>query len=77
MATAGVPGERAGRLNITTTGTGTGYFVCGGEYVEINWSRANESSQFIYTLTDGSELVLGQGKTYICLIRNNMNVEFS
>ena len=77
MATSGISGDTEGRLNITTTGNGSGYFVCGGEYIEINWSRAANESQFIYTLKDGSELALGQGKTYICIIRSNMEVDFS
>ena len=77
MATAGIPGDREGRLNITTMGSGEGYYVNGGAYVDILWSRENESAQFGYTLADGSELVLGQGKTYICLIRTNGTVDFA
>ena len=77
MAIAGIPGDTEGRLNITTMGTGEGYYACGGEYVEIQWSRENESAQFRYTLKDGSELVLGQGKTFICLIRTTGTVDFA
>jgi len=77
MATSGVPGDTEGRLAITTTGTGTGYFVNGGYVIPINWSRENNSSQFIYTTEDGEPLELGRGRTYVCIIRSTMNVEFN
>jgi len=77
MAISGIPGDREGRLNIRTTGSGTGYFVCGGKYVEIEWSREDNSSQFVYTLTDGSELVFGQGQTFICIVPNTTEIDFS
>ena len=72
-----VPRDTEGRLDIITTGSGTGYFVCGGRYVEIKWSRQDNTSQFSYTLANGSELVLGAGKTYICIVPNEMAVEIS
>ena len=65
---ANIPGDSEGRLRIATTGSGTGWFICGGEYIEIEWSRNDVSSQFEYTLKDGTELVFGQGKTYICIV---------
>ena len=77
MATAGIPGDGEGRLNITTIGSGDGYYACGGVYVSIKWSREDATSQFRYTLADGSELILGRGKTYICLIRPTGTVEFA
>lgn len=71
------PDWGSNRLDIRTTGSGTGYFVCGGRYVEINWSRADMSSQFIYTLKDGSPLNLGRGKTYIAIIPDTRSATFS
>ena len=68
---SGIPGDTAGRLDIRTTGNGSGYYVCGGKHIEINWSRADLTSQFTYTLKDGSPLELGQGKTYICIVSNS------
>jgi len=74
---SGIPGDREGRLNVVTTGSGVGYFVNGGKYIEINWYRDDESSQFTFTLHDGSELIFGQGKTYVCIVRNNTEMDFS
>jgi hypothetical protein len=64
------------RLEIITTGSGTGYFVCGGRYVEINWSRANRRSPFVYELKDGTPIDLGRGKTYIAIIPNTLDAVF-
>jgi len=73
---APIPGDGAGRLEIITTGSGTGYFACGGRFIEINWFRANKSSPFVYMLRDGSVLTLGRGNTYIGIIPTEMNVTF-
>ena len=73
---SGIAGDGAGRQNVSTTGTGEGFFICGGKYVEINWSRQNKQSPYTYTNMDGTELELGRGKTFICIIPNRMNVTF-
>jgi len=71
-----IRGDGSGRLNIETTGTGVGYFVCGGKYIEIDWVRADKETQFMYTHKDGTALEFGIGRTYICVIPNNMDVTF-
>jgi hypothetical protein len=63
----------AGRRDMPTTGTGEGYFVHGGQIIEIEWHRPDYSDQFSYTLKDGTELILGRGKTYIGIIPSNTN----
>ena len=72
-----IPNDDAGRLDVRTIGSGTGYYISGGKYVEIEWSREDLDSQFEYTLADGTLFPLGQGKTYICMIPNNNEVDFS
>jgi len=54
-----------GRQAMELTGSGNGYFCCGGQYVAIKWERADRSDNFHYTLADGTPLALGVGKTYI------------
>ena len=71
-----IPGDAYGRIRVATTGSGTGYFICGGRYVEIRWSREDLTSQFQYTLEDGSELVLGRGRTYICVVPTAAVINF-
>lgn len=65
-----------GRIETVTTGTGTGYFICGGKYAEINWSR-EEGGQFVYTLKDGTKFDFGIGKSYIAIIPSEKTVSLS
>jgi len=72
------PRDGGGTLReITTTGRGEGYFINGGKYIEIVWSREDIMSQFVYTLKDGSALELGIGKTYIGLISDSLEPDIS
>ena len=72
----GLRNDAAGRLDIVTTGSGTGYFASGGRYVRINWARSDLSSPYIFTLEDGSRFDFGIGKTYICIIPTNIDPVF-
>lgn len=72
-----IPGDSAGRLNVRTTGSGKGYFACGGKYVEINWSRADANSPMTYTLADGTPLSLGEGTSYVCVLSKNANITWT
>ena len=63
-------GAGSGRQDMNTVGSGKGYFISNGRYIPINWSRADKSSQFIYTTENGEEIELGRGKTYIGITPN-------
>lgn len=58
------------RVYMTLTGSGTGYFACGGKMEDIYWTRADEDSPFQF-FTDREHtkpLTLGIGSSYIALI---------
>lgn len=59
--------DSAGRIEVTTTGNGDGYYVYGGKYIPIKYSKATEDSPVVLTNTDGSPLVINKGKTYIAV----------
>lgn len=63
-------------LTINTVGSGEGYFACGGEYVEIKWSRKSVKDPFTFTLADGSPITLGVGKTYVGVVATNSLVKW-
>lgn len=67
-----------GRQEMEVIGSGTGFFCCGGKYIEIKWERADRSDNFHYYLTDGTPLALGIGKTYVGIADFNQynGVEF-
>ena len=60
-----------------TVGSGDGYFLHGGKYIEIKWSRETESSPYVYTNIDGTPVELGRGSTFICIIPTTQEVVFS
>jgi hypothetical protein len=63
-----ISGDTEGRIEVKLTGSGAGTYFCGGKSVPIRWSKENRSSPFVYTLESGEPLVLGQGKSYVCIM---------
>ena len=68
--------DSAGRLSVTLTGSGDGYFACGGKYTEITWSRDSVDDSFTYALKDGTPLSFGVGKTYIAIVPTGSSITF-
>ena len=58
-------GIYAPRQEINTVGSGEGYYITQGKSVKILWQKDSRSSKTIYTLEDGSPLILNPGNTYI------------
>lgn len=56
------------RSYYTLTGKGEGYFACDGKIVPIQWNRKSVSDPFSYTLSDGTPITLGVGKSYVAVI---------
>jgi len=65
----------AGRREIVTTGSGEGYFICGGKYIEIDWHRV-DTEPFKFTHKDGTDLEFGKGRVYIAVTPTNSNHDF-
>lgn len=51
--------------DLTTTGSGEGYFITNGYAVPIKWSKSSRGSKTIYTYLDGTEINVNDGRTYI------------
>lgn len=51
--------------DLTTTGSGEGYFITNGHAVPITWSKSGRSSKTIYSYADGTEIDVNDGRTYI------------
>ncbi|MCL2079653.1 MAG: DUF3048 domain-containing protein [Oscillospiraceae bacterium] len=70
-------GNEHGHRYIKSVGEGTGYYINGGKYIEITWSRPELTSPYSFSLTDGTPLEMGVGKTYICIIKDTLEPSFS
>ena len=69
-----ISGDNKGRMDVRTTGEGTGIYACGGKSVAIKWSRAGLESPFSYTLENGDPLPLNIGHSYVCILHNGATV---
>ncbi len=71
-----IPGDTAGRKDIALTGSGTGYFACGGKYIPIRWEKASATAPLRYYTADGQPLSLGVGKSYINIVDTSYPLTF-
>ena len=63
-----IKGDELGHISVTVTGSGDGYFACGGKIIPIHWTKADRNSQYVYTTTDGKPLTLGRGSSYVNIV---------
>ncbi|MBR5155260.1 MAG: DUF3048 domain-containing protein [Clostridia bacterium] len=61
-------GDGTARRNINTTGSGKGYYITGGCFEEITWSKTSRRGNTTYKKADGTELLLSPGKTIVNII---------
>lgn len=59
-----------GTPNYDNTGSGLGLYITNGYAEPISWWKLEDYGQTYYYKADGSELVLNQGKTYMCYIES-------
>jgi hypothetical protein len=71
---AQIKNDEAGRLDVSLTGSGTGYIASGGGITPIKWSKDKPASPFKFTYADGAPLTLAVGKTYVAIIGSGMEV---
>lgn len=60
--------DKEGRQELETTGTGSGYYITGGNYLPIKWSKASREAKTQYTYADGTEITLNDGNTFIQIV---------
>lgn len=68
---APIEGDTEGRITVEVTGTGSGYYLCGGKYIPITWTRAGFSSPFSFTSDSGS-FGVAAGKTFIAVVDSKL-----
>lgn len=60
----------------TNSGSGQGYFACGGKLIPILWHCAGDDEVLTYTTLEGEPLLLGQGRTYIGICGLKSTVDY-
>ncbi len=65
--------DTALHVAITTHGTGTGYYINDGKYIEIQWSRESDSGKFSFT-HNGEEIKVATGNSWISCIPSDKNI---
>ena len=65
VSNATIGGDEKGRQDMSTIGSGTGYYITNGVAVPITWSKTSRDAKTVYKLKDGTNLVVNDGNTYI------------
>lgn len=60
-----IKGDKSGRQEMNTLGSGKGYFITGGKSIKLKWSKETRSSQTRYTDEAGNPIKLNKGQTWI------------
>ena len=68
--------DNKGRLEVKNLGTGKGYFVAGGQRIEINWEKKDRKSRTIYTDMNGNEIKLNRGTTWVQVVPEHIKISF-
>lgn len=60
-----------GTPNYITDGAGKGVFITDGKAIDVTWRKDSEYGSTKYYYNDGTQVILNQGKTWICQIEEN------
>lgn len=69
-----IPDGGKGRQELSNTGSGTGYYISNGYAVPIKWSKESRESQTKYTYTNGEEIEVNDGNTFIQIQPKGQNI---
>lgn len=57
-----------GRQDLSTTGQGDGYYITNGYALPIYWTKVSRSGKTKYTYSDGTEIKVNDGNTFIQVV---------
>ncbi len=70
--TRNIEGDTEGRLDVTVTGRGDGYYISDGRYVPIQWSREGDTSELVISGMGGEKITVNRGKTFISVVNSSL-----
>ena len=62
-------------IDITTTGTGEGYYISNGKCINIQYTKETVDSQMHLFNTDGTPLEINVGKSYIAIMKPELKAD--
>lgn len=65
------------RQTMNTTGTKNGYYITNGKYIPILCSKSSRTSKTVYKDTNGNEIKVNDGNTFIQICKEEKNVEIN
>ena len=66
--------DSEGRQELTTCGTGSGFYITNGYARPITWSKASRNGKTRFTYSDGTEVIFNDGNTFIQIVPTTSNV---
>ena len=69
-------GDSLGHITVDLSSGGSGYYACGGKWIEIQWSKGFPDGQLHYTDADGNPVTFGRGHTYVNIVPLDSNIAF-
>lgn len=71
--------DENGYLDIRTIPSGKageGKYITNGKMIDVTWTKEDENSPARYFDADGNEITINQGKTWVCIVRNDYKDRF-
>lgn len=66
-----------GRLDMKNIGTGNGYYISEGKAIPITWEKSSRSGKTTYKHSNGEELKVNDGNTYIGLQPSSRTIKIN
>ncbi len=70
-------GDSYNHINVYTTGSGNGYYISKGKYIPITWSKSGVDEPMTLTKSDGSELEMNCGTTFVNIVDDSTLAEIT
>ena len=67
--------DSEGRLDIDLS-SGKGWYACGGKVIPISWVKDKDDSPLRFLNSDGQDILLTPGKSYVCIIPTTRDIAF-
>lgn len=66
--------DDAGRLDVKTVGSGTGYLISNGEKKSVTWEKSDRRDKTSFYDSDGNEITLNSGVTWFQVISDQSKI---